>query len=485
MSENKSILGAGSYGTVRISPHDSSQVVKEMKFVPGDDLSMMNLRELYTLTLPHHPDLIRMSHADQVNYDGIKFSMPKAPSVLIKKIDSIGRLLTLEQVASVVYQIFCGLDALHTSGLVHFDVKPDNILVFEWPSASDPAHIRKKTIPEVKLADFGLVNFTKSLHHPGPNELVTLMYRPPEQMCSIKQLGSPPFEIDPASDIYSAGMVMVQLLTSWLYDDTTSPDYIICDDYDLESCTRQYAEILANILGADQDEWKKYCGRYPFTELKYGKSVLNLWSSSKKDVSAEKKSDPLLVPLLALASRTVSFDKTKRPTAKQVLTEIRAIFKRKGIELPLPVCPKTDPLPEIKQLATPGRREEKDYSPTEKEKELLKLLSNDQLLYSGPSTPYREMIKRIPYIVRDMNIIPELRPSAYLALMSWIPKYESIASKRLMKELKDPVKSLSKFYNWLLTHHGHQDVIIDIPSNKPEKVEKSLIIDILRHLGII
>lgn len=51
--------------------------------------------------------------------------------------------LSAEEFFGYVFGLFCALEVLHRSGIVHNDLKPDNILVF-------PKH-------DVKVADFGLM----------------------------------------------------------------------------------------------------------------------------------------------------------------------------------------------------------------------------------------------------------------------------------------------------------------------------------------
>src|ERR1051325_6885080 len=98
------------------------------------------------------------------------------------------------EATTIISQCCLALEAAHQAGLVHRDIKPDNILC-------SPAGTSK-------LADFGLV---KELHVEGASltqsgvVVGTPLYMSPEQ-CSAQPL-------DARSDIYSLGSSYYALLT--------------------------------------------------------------------------------------------------------------------------------------------------------------------------------------------------------------------------------------------------------------------------------
>ncbi len=103
-----------------------------------------------------------------------------------------GRLTPAEAV-SVMEPVLSALSAAHRAGLVHRDVKPENILL------SDDG--------VVKVADFGLARAVETDAASTRTGLMmgTVAYCAPEQIAR----GSS----DPRSDVYSAGIVMFELLT--------------------------------------------------------------------------------------------------------------------------------------------------------------------------------------------------------------------------------------------------------------------------------
>lgn len=111
--------------------------------------------------------------------------------------------LTVEESIRIAVQLFEGLAALHTLGIVHRDVKPGNILLAGDGSA--------------KLADFGLArrldrDDTQVTRADGI--VGTLGYLSPEQA-----LGK---EARRESDLYSAGLVLFEMLTGKLPHEAAS-----------------------------------------------------------------------------------------------------------------------------------------------------------------------------------------------------------------------------------------------------------------------
>jgi len=110
--------------------------------------------------------------------------------------------LPIQQSVDIGVQVAKALDYAHSRGIVHRDIKPQNLLVMEDGSA--------------KVVDFGIaVSQGDEPAQENGTVLGTVHYVAPEQA-----RGEPP---SPASDIYALGVVLYEMLTGRVPFDGTTP----------------------------------------------------------------------------------------------------------------------------------------------------------------------------------------------------------------------------------------------------------------------
>jgi serine/threonine-protein kinase len=113
---------------------------------------------------------------------------------LRNRLQSAGTLPPAEA-ASLLAQVAAALTQAHEMGVVHRDVKPDNILL---EVAEDGRH-------EVRLTDFGIARVLDGAGLTTPQAIVgTPHYMAPEAIHG---------EAEPASDVYSVGVALFELVT--------------------------------------------------------------------------------------------------------------------------------------------------------------------------------------------------------------------------------------------------------------------------------
>jgi serine/threonine-protein kinase len=141
-----------------------------------------------------HPGLLEIRCAAQTSH-GI-------PYVVMEYLDgqSLGALierapLPIGSVLAIAVQIANAVAALHAGGVVHCDVKPDNVFVLNEPGEGG--------WPRVKVIDYGVARLADAPH--CENTVVgTPSFMAPEQW-----RGAP----TPKSDVYAFGCVLYELVT--------------------------------------------------------------------------------------------------------------------------------------------------------------------------------------------------------------------------------------------------------------------------------
>jgi serine/threonine-protein kinase len=151
------------------------------------------VRERTLLTSLHHPNIVGVTDL-VVEGDDL--------AIIMDLVDgpSLATLLTTQPTlapADAVAYVAVVLDALayaHSQGILHRDVKPDNILL-ATPGPHHPADIR--------LADFGIARLTHDTTT-GTETIGTPYYMAPELAAYGKS--------GPETDVYAAGIVLYQLI---------------------------------------------------------------------------------------------------------------------------------------------------------------------------------------------------------------------------------------------------------------------------------
>ncbi|MBI1369329.1 MAG: protein kinase [Planctomycetes bacterium] len=200
------LLGRGGMGAVYKARQAALDRFVAIKILPpsfGRDPAFAERfsREAKALARLGHPNIVAVYDAGHVDVPATKdrlyyFAMEFIDGVSLRQVIKEGKLPPTEALA-IVPQVCEALQYAHDEGIVHRDIKPDNILL--------------DTRGRVKIADFGLakllglgptdVTLTQTHHVMG-----TPAYMAPEQQQASAA-------VDHRADIYSLGVVFYEMLT--------------------------------------------------------------------------------------------------------------------------------------------------------------------------------------------------------------------------------------------------------------------------------
>ncbi|HEX6074417.1 MAG TPA: Stk1 family PASTA domain-containing Ser/Thr kinase [Micromonosporaceae bacterium] len=148
-------------------------------------------REAKTIARLSHPNVVAVY--DTGDHQGLPYLvMEYVPGHTLR--DELARRgrLPVSEVLAVGEALLSAVAAAHRAGLVHRDVKPENVLI------SDDG--------TVKVADFGLAQAVEASTEDTDGQLMaTVAYVAPELVTEGRA--------DPRSDVYSAGIVLFEMLT--------------------------------------------------------------------------------------------------------------------------------------------------------------------------------------------------------------------------------------------------------------------------------
>ena len=192
-------IGSGGFGTVYLADDTwiNKKVALKVPHKQGVDFGEL-LREARLLAALDHPNIVRIVTAEK--QENVFFIvMDFVPGETLEDVISREGALDVALALDYTCQISNAVDHAHRQGVLHRDLRPSNILVAETG--------------QLKVADFGTSRFLEIAAH-GSTVIGSPPYMAPEQFRGEAVL---------ASDIYSLGVTMYQMLTGVLPYDTPTP----------------------------------------------------------------------------------------------------------------------------------------------------------------------------------------------------------------------------------------------------------------------
>ncbi|CAM6025954.1 unnamed protein product [Sphagnum balticum] len=209
------LLGAGSFGSVwEVNWLGESYAMKSPKH-PSTELLK---QEIAAVAGVHHPHIMGLVFCAEDAKNSVYFMerMDKSLSQMLTDQSSDSQLSLIGRV-SVMLQIAEGMKYLHSKGLVHRDLKTDNILIkCDGPgSESSMLNLGVKPLWIAKISDFGTtkVKMDSTAYANQTMNTGTTMFMAPE-MYAVQCADQLPERCHPKkADVYSFGLICFAVLT--------------------------------------------------------------------------------------------------------------------------------------------------------------------------------------------------------------------------------------------------------------------------------
>jgi len=202
-------LGTGGMGAVYRARHllmDRPVAIKVLhqRFVEDETARVRFQIEARAAVLLRHSNAVSVTDFGQTSEGCVYIVMELLEGRTLREILTREGAIETARAISMMLQASDAVAAAHEAGIIHRDLKPSNILVTQ--SADQPA--------VVKVLDFGIAKFTANQldDDEGAPAVVqtnsvigTPRYMSPEQHNG--------FELTPATDVYSLGVILYEMLT--------------------------------------------------------------------------------------------------------------------------------------------------------------------------------------------------------------------------------------------------------------------------------
>ncbi|MCG8417191.1 MAG: protein kinase [Proteobacteria bacterium] len=197
-------VGVGGMGKVFKVTHTRLGKTFALKIISGGLAREKKARELFyrearlasSLSHPNVTSVVDFGEDDAVgNFMVMEFVRGE---LLADRLERESRI-QVRQASEIIKQVAAALDYIHNKGIVHCDIKTENIMLTEVEGG---AHKRNKL--QVKLLDFGLARSTSGLHNTGSLS-GTPHYVAPERLRGE--------QVAPSNDIYGLGILFYELIT--------------------------------------------------------------------------------------------------------------------------------------------------------------------------------------------------------------------------------------------------------------------------------
>lgn len=208
--EIKEIIGVGGMAVVykaydRVDDRIVAVKILKDEYLANEEYRVRFKNESRAISVLNHPNVVKVfdvCFGDDMQY----IVMEHVEGITLKEFIEKQNVLDWKEALIVVIQILKALQHAHDKGVIHRDIKPQNILLL--PNAS------------IKVTDFGIASFKRSgFNDMDESEAIgSVHYVSPEQAKGDYT--------DEKSDIYSVGVVLYEMLTGKIPFDSDTDEFV-------------------------------------------------------------------------------------------------------------------------------------------------------------------------------------------------------------------------------------------------------------------
>ncbi|HEY9763754.1 MAG TPA: serine/threonine-protein kinase [Trichocoleus sp.] len=215
------LIGQGQFGRVYCAVHRRTGELVALKDLNRDRFSTHKfLRELRFLLSLEHPN-IATCQALEHSATGRQLVLDYCEGGTLRYLIEYAVPLSLTEVLQFIRDILQALDHAHHQGIVHCDIKPENVLLTVTPGGW-----------KARISDFGIARLSRESSDSEMGHTGSPAYMAPERF----------YNQHPASsDLYAVGIILYELLTG----------------------IRPFSGTPAELMGAHLNQWPQMPGSLP------------------------------------------------------------------------------------------------------------------------------------------------------------------------------------------------------------------------------
>lgn len=263
----ESLIGVGGMANVykgkdiRTGNGIAVKVLKE-EFLGNEELVRRFKNESKAISILDHPNIVKVydvSVTDQLQY----IVMEYIDGITLKEyLKQRGGALTWKEVVHFATQVLSALEHAHSKGIVHRDVKPQNIML--------------QADGSIKMMDFGIARFSRAQSQTVSDKAIgSVHYISPEQAKGD--------HTDARTDIYSVGVMLYEMLSGKLpFDGTGTVSIAIMQ---ISEKPKPLAEVAPNVPAGLRQITEKAMEKDPAARYQSAAEMLEAIKAFKQNPS--------------------------------------------------------------------------------------------------------------------------------------------------------------------------------------------------------